>query len=730
MIALPDPMERHRFKADAGTILLAEGDASTHVLFLHHGYVDAFRDARRLGQFGPGSVLGELAVLHREARAATLQAATEVELSRMEADEFLRWYRQTPELRAQLERQRILYEIAPLQSAAAEHAACPANGLSERRLSVEHESTGRLRVWRGDQPAADEWLHAEVGTSKRSLGLKQGVPVEIVIEGIWPRLGTAVTCLLEGESIDERARERFVRRGELVSGGTFDELVCVCRGVSGPDIRRTALGGVESPEQVAQRLGIAGGCGRCRERLHELVWEARTETQPDRVPPASCPRGSLANVRRGWLRVPILGDAALLKQVILDPIGLVERAKAAQGEAIRIPIPTRFDLIYLGQDAFEAVLELPATVAQMGPVMANVPSIGFWFPRAASDHDSLQQLMLTGRSILSGCVRRAMERDAFRSLAHAAIDRSWPSTPEVPDVLEPVARIFADTAAAAIMGEALWNELRAPCLDLLRDIHDGIDVTRATLASTPISRFMPEYRATREIEAPLRDIIARHVRSAESVGLHHLLKDPELPVQPDDQPWMLLFLLWNATIYPGSYGAWTFADIVTHERWACTVMAETAPRREQRWAHAFLETTRLWPVGSLVRSLREPVTIESGGCAYALQAGQVVGVFPWERNRQPERWPEAERWLPDRWLETPGREGLFGLGEFRCVAEAFNERLFGCVLDAIFERFTIEPLAPLPERRCRVHLTYPEHPWPARLGARAPSGSVVASDYR
>ena len=722
LIALPDPMERHRFTADAGTILLAEGEASTHVLLLHDGNVDAFREGRRLGQFGPGSVLGELAVLHREARAATLQATTEVELSRIEAAEFLRWYRQSPELRAQLDRQRILYEVAPLQTAASQGAACPATGLSERRLSVEHESAGRLRVWRGDQPAADEWLHAEVGESKRSLGLKQGVPVEIVIEGMWPRLGTAVTCLLEGEPIDERARDRFMRRGELASGGTFDELVCVCRGVSGPDIRRTALGGLDSPELVAQRLGIVGGCGRCSERLLELVVEARTETQPPRRPADGCPRGTLANVRRGWWRLPIVGDAALLRQVILDPIGLVERAKAAQGDAIRIPIPTRFDLIYLGQDAFESVLELPATVAQMGPVMANVPSIGFWFPRAASDHDSLQQLMLTGRSILSGCVRRAMEDDPFRSLAHAAIDRSWPSATEVPDVLEPVARIFADTAAAAIMGEALWNELREPCLNLLRDIHDGIDVTRATLASTPLSRFMPEYKATREIEAPLRDVIARHAQSPEAVGLHHLLKDPELPVQADDQPWMLLFLLWNATIYPGSYGAWTFADVVTHSLWARTVLSETASRREQRWAHAFLETTRLWPVGSLVRSLREPVTIQSGGCDYALQAGQVVGVFPWERNRQPERWPNAQTWQPDRWLGAPGREGLFGLGEFRCVAEAFNERLFGCVLDAIFERFTIEPIAPLPERRCRVHLIYPEQPWPARLHPRAGSG--------
>jgi cytochrome P450 len=359
----------------------------------------------------------------------------------------------------------------------------------------------------------------------------------------------------------------------------------------------------------------------------------------------------------------------------------------------------------------------------MGPVMANVPSIGFWFPRAASDHDSLQRLMLTGRSILSGCVRRAMESDPFRALANDAIDRHWPTEAEVPDVLAPVARIFADTAAAAVVGESLWNELREPCLDLLRAIHDGIDVTRATLASTPLHRLMPEFRATREIEGPLRAAIDRHRTSPEAVGLHHLLHDPELSVHPDDQAWMLLFLLWNATIYPGSYGAWTFADVVTHVPWAEQVLAEPASRREQRWAHAFLETTRLWPVGSLVRSLSEPVTLNSGGCEYALKAGQVVGVFPWERNRQSTRWSEADRWLPDRWQESPPREGLFGLGEFRCVAEAFNERLFGCVLDAIFDRFIFLPQAPLPERHCRVHLTYPDRPWPAlvRVNTRGAS---------
>ena len=182
---------------------------------------------------------------------------------------------------------------------------------------------------------------------------------------------------------------------------------------------------------------------------------------------------------------------------------------------------------------------------------------------------------------------------------------------------------------------------------------------------------------------------------------------------------MLLYVLWNATIYPGSYGAWAYADVWQHPEWHQRVLALQSPtERQARYADAFQETVRLWPVASLVRALSEPVEVTSNGCVYSVGPGDVLGVFPWSRNRDPDRHSEPERWDADRWTRHESSEGLFGRGAFGCVAVRFNQLLFGEVLDGLFQRFDYQTSQALPDRRCRVHLTYPREAWSGRLVTR------------
>ena len=245
--------------------------------------------------------------------------------------------------------------------------------------------------------------------------------------------------------------------------------------------------------------------------------------------------------------------------------------------------------------------------------------------------------------------------------------RHLPSDGPVDDVFAPISALFSDVAAEWTVGTELWSALRTPCLSLLRDIHEGIDIPRATLAVTPARPFMKEFKATRAIEAPLREVIARHQATGCFPVLDRILTGPSGPLPTEDQAWMLLYVLWNATIYPGSYGAWAYADVWQHPEWHQGVLAlQSATERQARYADAFQETVRLWPVASLVRALSEPVEVMSNGCTYSVGPGDVLGVFPWSRNRDPDRHSEPEQWDADRWTRHESSEGLFGRGAFGC----------------------------------------------------------------
>jgi hypothetical protein len=76
-----------------GEVLLRQGDPSDAVLFIRRGQVEVLRDVGAhsipLGVVGELEYLGEMGVLERRARSATVRAVTEVEAEVIEGDDFL-----------------------------------------------------------------------------------------------------------------------------------------------------------------------------------------------------------------------------------------------------------------------------------------------------------------------------------------------------------------------------------------------------------------------------------------------------------------------------------------------------------------------------------------------------------------------------------------------------------------------------------------------------------------
>jgi cytochrome P450 len=117
------------------------------------------------------------------------------------------------------------------------------------------------------------------------------------------------------------------------------------------------------------------------------------------------------------------------------------------------------------------------------------------------------------------------------------------------------------------------------------------------------------------------------------------------------------------------------------------------------------ETLRLRPVIVIViRKLTEPV--ELGG--YELPAGASVTPSIHLIHRDPEIYPEPERFLPERFLDNPPGTYTwipFGGGIRRCLGAAFAQFEMAVVLRELVKRHDIRPVSPAPERSFRRAIT-------------------------
>jgi cytochrome P450 family 135 len=133
--------------------------------------------------------------------------------------------------------------------------------------------------------------------------------------------------------------------------------------------------------------------------------------------------------------------------------------------------------------------------------------------------------------------------------------------------------------------------------------------------------------------------------------------------------------------------------------------AELLAGREEYLTATIQETLRLRPVISIVlRKLTEAVEI--GG--YELPAGISVAPCVYLVHRNPEVYPEPQRFLPERFLDNPPGTYTwipFGGGVRRCLGASFAQFEMAVVLRELVKRRQIRPANPKPERVFRRAIT-------------------------
>ncbi|HEX8689996.1 MAG TPA: cytochrome P450 [Solirubrobacterales bacterium] len=152
--------------------------------------------------------------------------------------------------------------------------------------------------------------------------------------------------------------------------------------------------------------------------------------------------------------------------------------------------------------------------------------------------------------------------------------------------------------------------------------------------------------------------------------------------------------------------AWAVERLARHPRKLERLRAEASDGDSDAYLTATIqETLRLRPVISIViRRLTEPVEI--GG--YELPAGVSVTPCVYLVHRNPEVYPDPDRFLPERFLDNPPGTYTwipFGGGVRRCLGASFAQFEMAVVLRELVKRHQIRPANPKPERVFRRAIT-------------------------
>jgi cytochrome P450 len=151
--------------------------------------------------------------------------------------------------------------------------------------------------------------------------------------------------------------------------------------------------------------------------------------------------------------------------------------------------------------------------------------------------------------------------------------------------------------------------------------------------------------------------------------------------------------------------SWAMERLVRHPEKLERLRDEVEAGEDAYLTATIQETLRLRPVIVIViRKLTEPV--ELGG--YELPAGASVTPCIHLIHRDPQIYPEPERFLPERFLdEPPGTYTWipFGGGVRRCLGAAFAQFEMQVVLRELVRRHEIAPATPASERPYRRAIT-------------------------
>ena len=282
-----------------GKYVFCEGEPGDKIYLIISGRALALRangdTAQVLSELLPGQFFGELAILNDAPRAASVQAADDLEVAALDGTWFRTALQQHPRLRSIMTSLQSIYMLpgrglVTLQSGglASRPTITAVHHLPDGRrvLSIRFAETAafRTQLIGADEATCSIRFSDSAAGIHRQIHLSDHRVVEIESEGPWQGLGLTFEHLLDGGIVNDDEIAAFEASGDLGKGTQpardAAEIVCRCSGVTAAEIVSAIGKGCGSLEQIARENRATMVCGGCipavKEFLGQDEWRAAT----------------------------------------------------------------------------------------------------------------------------------------------------------------------------------------------------------------------------------------------------------------------------------------------------------------------------------------------------------------------------------------------------------------------------------------------------------------------
>jgi sterol 14-demethylase len=458
-----------------------------------------------------------------------------------------------------------------------------------------------------------------------------------------------------------------------------------------------------------------------------------------------------------------IGETAHLDELRRDPIALMQRVRDECGDIGRFRIGQRDVVLLSGADANEFFFRAPEAdldQAEAYPFMTPIFGEGVVFDAPPER----RREMLHNQSL----------RDKFMR-GHAAtitaeveqMVAGWGDTGEI-DLLEWLAELTIYTSSACLIGKKFRRTLDRRFAELYHDLEQGTDAIAYVDPYAPIESFRRRDAARLGLVALVQGIMDRRTAAAaaaeppggaeaeaEERDLLDVLmsirnEDGTARFDADEVTGMFISMMFAGHHTTSGTAAWTLIELLRHPEEMAAVTAELdalhadgtavtyqALREIPRLESAIKEALRLHP--PLILVLRVAMEDLSYG-GYAIRTGSLVGASPAISNRIPEDFPDADAFVPARYLEPRAEDRAnpwtwipFGAGRHRCVGAPFAMMQLKAIFSILLADWEFE-LAQPPETyrndhsKMVVQLAQPCVVRYRRRGTAAGTGPAVAGD--
>ncbi|MDG2303964.1 MAG: cytochrome P450 [Candidatus Binatia bacterium] len=403
----------------------------------------------------------------------------------------------------------------------------------------------------------------------------------------------------------------------------------------------------------------------------------------------------------GW---PLVGHLQALRRA---PIDLFWRVRNECGDVGEIKLATSEVVLLTGEDAQEAYFRAPEEQLDQAaayPFMTPVFGEGVVFDgtteqrREAMQAQSLRDKMMRGHAETIASEVRLME---------ARLGDSG----EI-DLLDFFAELTLYTSSACLIGKSFREELSAQYVPIFYDLERGTDPLAYVNPYLPISAFRKRDRARKKLVGMIADIFERRGKVPKEerelfdilLSLKHEDGSPRYTID-------MLTGMFISTMFAGHHTtsgttAWTLIELLRHRDYGGRAIEEVdalhaqgedityqALREIPVLENAIKEALRLHP--PLIILMRKVMSdFEHSG--YRIPAGKIVAASPAVSNRMPEKFPEPNRYDPDRYAEGRAEDRQpfawipFGAGRHRCIGAAFAQMQIKAILGILLHDYEWE----------------------------------------